>query len=169
MPRSRHESVNEREWQDEPTEILCGDPSCRNHSCLSHAFVELIIYHGVHGELPLNWHGRFNNGYFVFANDRHLRHITNASSTEFMIYSPFEESSWGEFDQFQLISSAVAGPLLLRAADYPEKECLALPHFVKKVHRNVHAAPAVPAKYLGVWDVSSAEDSEMGSENSGDA
>ncbi|KDR65665.1 hypothetical protein GALMADRAFT_148488 [Galerina marginata CBS 339.88] len=147
MPQSSNNSADEGESQDQCMEVLCGDPNCRNANCVSHAYVELIIYHGKHGELPLSWFGRFDDGYFVFAYDQHLRHITNGSTTEFMMYSPFDKSSWVEFDQFQKVSSAVVGPLLLRACDYPDIECLGLPHFVKKIHQNVYAAPAVPARY----------------------
>jgi hypothetical protein len=108
--------------------------------------------------------GRFDNGYFVFAHDQHLRHITNGATTEFLAYSLVDHPCWIEFDQFQPISAATMGPILLRAADYPERDCLALPHFVTKIHRQARFSPPVPERFLGPWDAAPGTGSEDGSD-----
>ena len=84
------------------------------------------------GQIPIHWLGRIVNGFFVFSMDAHLCHITQIATTEYMVYSPFTNPPWEEFNPHQPISSAQSGLIILQPASHPPSSCLGLDHIIAR-------------------------------------
>ena len=88
---------------------------------------------------------RFKDGFFVFAADRHLCHITLASKQEFVIFSPYHNPPWLAFDQSQGLGINWPSPIILKAKKMDEYDCDSLGFYVKQIYKSI-GVPC-PPKY----------------------
>lgn len=101
-------------------------------------------------EDPLLWIGRIDDGYFTFANDRHLCHILNIDDpgVEYFRYSPYLEE-WLDFHPDEPISAASNGPILLRSAQHMRATAWdELEEYIRLAHKNHYAARKIPTPPL---------------------
>ncbi|PPQ88478.1 hypothetical protein CVT26_004609 [Gymnopilus dilepis] len=125
---------------------VCGDPSCRRLYCTSLDSTDLVVYYGPMQEsLPLEWRARFVDGFFFFAHDDHLIHLTDATKLDLEIFSPHHNPPWVKFNQHQGLARTLVRPIVLKRSDYDESKLLDFGYWVRKVYSTMGLS--LPGRY----------------------
>ena len=89
------------------------------------------------------------DGSFIYSQDSHLCHLTEANTHQMSIYLCEVNPPWQPFFPAEPMLLSGRTPILLRWSSLQDADCIGIEHFVQKIHELLPWCP-VPEKYKTV-------------------